>query len=659
MLSRSLIAALALANTALAQGPLPSPMLASSPASSPEPKLETAPTSLIAPELSRADVEPFLDGLINSQLANRDIAGAVISIVKDGEVLLAKGYGFADFEHKRAVVADETLFRPGSISKLFTATAVLQLFEAGKLDLDRDVRDYLDFDIPRRFPEPISLRRILTHTAGFEESLKDLLAPGEHPIPLREYVVTHIPTQIFRPGAVPAYSNYALSLAGYIVERMSGESFADYIDRHILTPLALRSSTFIQPLPDALKSQMSNGYNAGSAGAKIFEICNASPAGALSATATDMTRFMLAMLNGGTLGDATILQPSSVQMMQSRQNELHPELHAMGFGFMEESENGHTIWGHGGDSFYFHSDLFLIPDAHVGFFLSYNSTGNRPGGLRAEVQRAFLDRYFPKANLPLGLTSDAATHGREVSGVYEMSRRSETNELRLTSLAEQVSVSADPAGVVTIENARNIRGQLKRWREVAPYLYREIDGPDRLAFRRDANGKVTEMLTNVPILVGQRVNDFRSKAVLFPLVGASLAFIAATLLLWPVAAVVRKRYSRSVAPDATTRWLHRLSRLVALLIFGMIMLLLVPLTRVQDDVGFAGAKANPWLIGSHVCGWLACIGLLVVFATAARYWRTAGVRWWPRVHSTLFALATLVFLCFAWQWHMLSPSLKF
>ena len=171
--TRSCLALLLLVQTAHAQGPAPSPLLAPTSVASPAPVAQPAPSSSPTPELTRADLEPFLDGLVASQIENRDVAGAVVSVVKDGQTLLAKGYGFADFEQRKPVVAEETLFRPGSIAKLFTATAVMQLVEQGKLDLDKDVREYLDFEIPRNFPEPITLRRILTHTAGFEESVKN------------------------------------------------------------------------------------------------------------------------------------------------------------------------------------------------------------------------------------------------------------------------------------------------------------------------------------------------------------------------------------------------------------------------------------------------------------------------------------------------------
>src|ERR1043166_6290513 len=168
------VALLALAATLHGQGPAPSPIVPQ-PTSPAEPKpAAVTPQASPAPELTKADLEAFLDALIPSQLQNRNIAGAVVSVVKDGQVLFQKGYGYTDVEEKQPVLPDQTLFRPGSISKLFTATAVMQLVEQGKLDLDHDVNDYLDFPIPKTYQEPVTLRQLLTHTAGFEETLKNL-----------------------------------------------------------------------------------------------------------------------------------------------------------------------------------------------------------------------------------------------------------------------------------------------------------------------------------------------------------------------------------------------------------------------------------------------------------------------------------------------------
>jgi CubicO group peptidase (beta-lactamase class C family) len=650
-----------IAHAVLAQGPAPSPLFSPAPDASPAPIAASTPVPRFVPELTRTDLEPFLDALITSQIETRDIAGAVVSVVKDGEVVLSKGYGYADFAEKKPVLADETLFRPGSIGKLFTAIAVMQLVEAGKLDLDRDVRDYLDFEIPRRFPEPITLRRILTHTAGFEESLKNLFGAGPGAMPPREYLLAQMPAQVYRPGTVPAYSNYAIAIAGYIVERATEQRFEEYVAQQILQPLGMASSTFEQPLPEDLAARMSAGYTSAAKPPKPFEICNAAPAGSLSATGADMSRFMLALLNGGTLNGVAILQPGTLQMMQSRQHELHADLHAMGLGFMEYTRNGYTMWGHGGDTLLFHSDLFLIPEARVGLYVSYNSGGNRPGSGRGELQRAFLGRYFPEAPdiAPPSPSDETISRGREVSGVYEVTRRSETSWLRVASLLGQVRVTSNDRGILTIENSKNIRRRLKRWREVAPYSYREIDGPEAIAFSRNEDGSIRELLPNMPIYVAQRVSGFRSKAVLLPLVGGSLAFIALTLLLWPLAAIVRKRYGRTIAPDSRSRLLHRLSRGVCLLPIAMLAVLAWPMSRASEDVSFLGERANAYLHASHLLGWLACAGLIILILTTVRFWRTAGIGWWPRVHATLLMVATVVFLWFAWQYHLLSASTNF
>src|SRR5215211_3737434 len=215
-------------------------------------------------ELTAADVEAFLDGLVPLQIERDDIAGATIAVVKDGKLLFAKGYGYGDIEKKKPVSAQDTLFRPGSISKLFTWTAIMQLFEQGRLDLDRDVNDYHDYKIPDAFGKPITLKHIMTHTPGFEEQVKDLFRTDSSKLNLGQYLKTHIPGRICPPGTMPAYSNYATAVAGYIVERVSGRPFEQYVAENILQPLKMTQSTFSQPLPQELAPFMSNGYRLGS-----------------------------------------------------------------------------------------------------------------------------------------------------------------------------------------------------------------------------------------------------------------------------------------------------------------------------------------------------------------------------------------------------------
>src|SRR5213596_3224925 len=417
-----------LITVARAQGPAPSPLI-SAPSPPPEHIPAVAPQSSPPPELSKADFETFLDALIPSQLRNRNIAGAVVSVVKDGQVLFQKGYGYADFEAKKPVLPDQTLFRPGSISKLFTATAVMQLVEQGKLDLDRDVNGYLDFAIPKTYPEPVTLRQLLTHTAGFEETLKNLFVAHQNDIkPLRTYLVNQMPARIFPPGKIPSYSNYGFTLAGYIVERVSGEKFERCVENHILKPLGMNNSTFDQPLPPQLAPQMSKGYLSASKKPRDFEWVQAAPAGALTTTAADMTQFMLAFLQDGAVDGVSILKPETVRQMETRQFEFDPMLPGLGITFMDYLIDPVRIIAHGGDTVYFHSDMSLVPDAHLGYFLSYNSLGKDVGGGRGEVWRTFVNRYFPSTGQPKVDVDPnmAKSDRRAVGGLYDGTRRGQT-----------------------------------------------------------------------------------------------------------------------------------------------------------------------------------------------------------------------------------------
>src|SRR5262252_2085156 len=262
-----------------------------------------------AHEITDGDLAAFMGPLIEDQLAHLKIAGAVVVVVKNGSTLFARGYGYADVESRRPMTADKTLVRPGSISKLFTGIVVMQLVEQGKIDLDRDVNDYLDFHIPTPMEGvPVTLRRLMTHRAGFEEHIKGLFSANRVPQPLGHWLARSLPPRLFPAGDVPAYSNYGMALAGYIVERAAGKPYADYVAEHVLLPLGMVHATFRQPLPDELAPLVANGYSRSDRKPwPFFETIAASPAGALSAAGIDMGRFMLALLHGGSLDGSRVL----------------------------------------------------------------------------------------------------------------------------------------------------------------------------------------------------------------------------------------------------------------------------------------------------------------------------------------------------------------
>src|ERR1700760_960631 len=328
-------------------------------------------------ELTRPDVEEFFDLLINDQLAREDGAGAIVGVVKDGQVILAKGYGYDDVAKGIRATGDASLFRIGSISKLIPWTAAMQLVEEKKLSLDEDVNTYLDFKIPPAFGKPITLRNLMTHNTGFEDTWRDLgVADAQQLIPLDVYVKTHTPKRIYPPGVVAAYSNYGATLAGYLVQRVSGKPFEEYVGENIFRPLGMNRTTFAQPVAADLAPMVSQGYGLASSPAGRFEYMVLFPAGSVSASASDMCKFMLAHLQDGQLNGAQILSPETARLMHSRTLGFDERMNSWAYGFYEESTNGHRIIGHGGDLQRFHSDLHLILDAKTGFFISYNSKGH-------------------------------------------------------------------------------------------------------------------------------------------------------------------------------------------------------------------------------------------------------------------------------------------
>jgi CubicO group peptidase (beta-lactamase class C family) len=606
-------------------------------------------------ELTASDVEAFLDGIVPLQLERDDIAGATIAIVKDGKLLFAKGYGYSDYEKKKPVSAEETLFRPGSVSKLFTWTAVMQLVEQGKLELDRNVNDYLDFKIPDAFDQPITLKNLLAHTPGFEEQIKDLFTVGSESQSLGTYLKTHIPARIYPPGTVPAYSNYGASLAGYIVERVSGRPFNDYVEENIFKPLGMDHSTFRQPLPPTLAPSLSNGYQLASDEPKPFEVVVPFPAGSLSSTAADMARFMIAHLQNGQLGDARILRPDTAQLMHSRLFALDQAANAMAYGFYEESRNGHRIIGHGGDTLYFHSDLHLIPDAGIGFFVSHNSAGGGTEPPRTTLWTMFLDRYFAYTAPATPTVPSAKEDANAVSGAYVLSRRSENSFLRVATLIEQLNVSPVEDGTIEVAQLTGPNGKPKRWRAVGAMTFLETNGTDKLIFKPDQNGRM-QMILPYPFFVGQRVGLFEHSKILLPVLGISLLLMLLTIVLWPIAWFVRRHYGHKLELTPTERRLRLAVRIVFVLVLFFMVALTGLLVYASKHIEFLSDRGNTWIHLAQVIGLLGAIGTVLVIFNAIQSWRNRKKRIWGKLQATLFVLACLGFLWFAFAGNLLRIS---
>ena len=649
--------------TALSQQPQ-QPLQPTPAPTPPTPPLTTAPavSQPLSVKLTAEDLGPFLDGLVNAELTWHDIAGGIVTVVKDGQILLCKGFGYADFGRRQTVVPDRTLFRLGSITKLFTAIAVMQLVEAGKIDLDRDVNDYLDFRIPATFLQPITMRNLLTHTAGFDMRIRNLFVSRREELrPLRDYLIAEMPDRLFSPGAVPAYSNYGLSLAGYIVERVSGVPFKEYVRYQIFRPLQMEHSTFDQPLPEDLLPDISSGYNTASDPAAGFEFIQAVPAGALSTTGIDMGRFMAALLNQGALEGAQIISTDSLQKMEDRVLVLDPKLNAMGLVFMERRPSGPRIIGHGGDTVYFHSDLILIPEQRVGFFVSLNSTGKNGHLIPEQIVQAFVDRYFPAPIAETGPISSQSKDGDLVQGCYQASTRSDSTFLRFVALAQQLNVTAEANGFLTTDLLKDSQGSSMRWQEVAPLIYREINGEQMIGFRHGANEQISDLVPAWPIAVFQKVNLTQSRPFVFWLVGAGFGLMAITGLLFPVAMIVRWRYKRPLfETNVAAKVLYFFTRLWCLIIVAFAVAVYLFLTSVTNNLAQVSSSQDRWLDTIHWLAWIGLGGGVVVMGIAAFYFLVGQYgTLLNRLHTLLLLAASGVLLWFGQTYHFMESSLRF
>jgi CubicO group peptidase (beta-lactamase class C family) len=662
----TLLAASLLSMTALAQAPAIPPAAPEIPAAAaPQAATPAQPAAPATPALTREDLEAWLDGFIPYAIARGNIAGGVVVVVKDGAVLLEKGYGYADVKKKQPVDPASTLFRPGSISKLFTWTAVMQQVERGKIDLDADVNQYLDFEIPPGPDgEPIRVRDLMTHTPGFEEQIKELIS--ETPETLKGLGPTlkdWVPERIFKAGTMPAYSNYGTALAGYIVERTSGQSFDDYLDRNVFGPLGMQRSSFRQPLPEALKAGMSQGYENATAEPQGYELINLSPAGSLAATGSDMARFMIAHLQDGALGDARILYAETAKRMHGTPLTILPNVNRMLLGFYETGTNGRRIISHGGDTQYFHSDLHLYVDEGVGYYISFNSAGKdgAVGPLREAFYRSFADRYFPGPAVE-GEVDEATAkeHAAQIAGSYISSRRAESSFISILNLLQPLKVVVNEDGTISLPLLTDLNGEPTKWREVAPYVWREQNGKARLA-AEVKDGRVERFTAEwiSPFMYMERSSGAKGVGWLMPATVLSLAALTLTVVFWPVAALVRRRYRKPLPYAGREAKAYRWVRIGALASLAAIGAWLGTVLAMLSNLKLLSARYDWWVLLLHVLGTVAVFAGLVLAAWHLSVVLKAPKRWLGKIWAVVLVLATATCAWVAVAYHLVGISTNY
>lgn len=609
--------------------------------------------------LDRVDLEAWLDGFVPYALDTGDIAGGVVAVVKDGEILFAKGYGYSDVAAHKPVNADKTLFRPGSVSKLFTWTAVMQMVEQGKLDLDRDVNTYLDFHIPDRSDGPITLRNIMTHTPGFEEQIKSLITPEIKGIlPLGDYVRSSTPTRIFAAGSTPAYSNYATALAGYLVQRVSGQSFDSYVEKNIFEPLGMTHASFRQPLPPELLALAGNGYKVASEPPKPYEYVMPAPAGSLAATGTDMAKFMIAHLQDGEFNGKRILEARTAEQMHTSATTMVPPLNRMLLGFYEQHYNGHRVISHGGDTQWMHSYLHLFLDDHVGLFMSFNSQGHEGavGHLRQALFDQFVDRYFP-GPWPVGSvpTDVAAAHARLIAGYYDDSRRPDRSFMSLIQIFAPPKVEIAADGTITASLMTGANQIPVHYQEIAPFVWRSLTTGRRLA-AKVVDGRVVRFSLDEisPFMVFDPTPAWRSPAWMLPALLIAFSAVLLTGLLWPIAAISRRRHHVQLPVTGLALRGHRISRIAAASLAALSVAWLLLLTVGTKDLANLGPSLDPVLMLMYALSVIVYVGGAAAMLWSAWVAFTNPRPLAARIWTAVLALSALVLLYVAALYHLMS-----
>ncbi|MCA1994061.1 MAG: serine hydrolase [Coleofasciculus sp. S288] len=595
------------------------------------------------------EVEAFMDEFFEWEM--QQVPGAVVALVKDGAILFTKGYGYADVDKKTPVVPDKTLFRVASLSKLFTSTAVMQLSERGLLDLHKDVNQYLKrFQIENPYPEPITTAHLLTQTDGSSQQLFGIAArTALEMMPLEEFIPNHMPPIVERPGEFYSYSNLGITLAGYLVEVLSGKPFMQYMDENLLQPLDMRHSTFRQPLPPSLASDLavSYEYKDGQFHTLPFLHLNIAPAASMSATATDMAHFMIAHLQNGRYKNSRILEEKTAQLMHQQHFTHHPKLPGTAYGFHELFENNIRAIGHFGGLRGYSCSLLLLPDQNVGLFVATNSFNL----IYTNLITQFFDHYYPleeKPTLPKPL-ANFAEQAKRFTGTYRDIEYPRGTLASIGGLARHLQVKLDGKNSLIVKTSDFFfagNPVQKHLMPVEPLLFQRLDDDAYAAFEEDRNGYIRYLYHPIAPRIGafEKIAWYETIPFQLGLVG----FYAVLFLSAGIAWLVYKQRSQK-------RRFIQLAWLVAGLVGTLNLVFLIGFPLAVWLIGIWNLLYGvPAILIALLCIPAVTTGMTLALPTfTVLVWKNNYGSVIECLHYSLITLTALAFIPFLLYWNLL------
>ena len=615
------------AGAAFAQGSPPAPDAA------PSTPVETAALPSFEPTREEAVLEAFIDGVVEAHRRQHGAPGVVVSVVKDGRVLFAKGYGDADAASGAPADGEETLFRIGSISKTFVWTAAMMLADRGVIDLDADVNEYLrDVRIPEAFDAPVTMNDLMAHRAGFEDAFGVYTRADDGTISFADALNEDMPARVFPSGARSSYSNWGSALAARVVEDAAGVPYETFLNEEILAPLGMGATTLKGPvvMPEELRARLSTGHKVEfgrGVETDYMQIGPFAPAGAMASTAADMARWMLLHLGGGEYDGARLMSPRAHDLMWSRNFNDRATGADMAHGFMDRPYRGTTVYSHAGGVAGFLSNMAMAPELGVGVFVSQNAADDF--GLGLELPDLIIDRLLgDRAAAPVG-GETVAFEAADYLGAYFLNRRSFTRFEKFLAMSGVASVSADDKGGLLLSS----NAEAVRFDPVGGDVFEDAHG-NRIAFGRNEQGDVTHMTDAMGVHSYERVGVFSGPGMMNIVFGAALLFSVTTWLgAW-------RRQGRPVEHGALGVNLNRFALLAATVFFiftivSTIALIRLTTTSAADLVDYPFTS----VILTQAAGYVVFAAGALTVVSLFPAWAMSGWGLWRKIHHTLFAAA--------------------
>lgn len=592
---------------------------------------------------SKLDVlTDYFEQYFSGQMQKFNIPGLAYAFVNEGQIV-ARGYGFANIEQDITVDPTTTLFPMEDLAKVLTATALLQLVEAKGLDLDVDVNRYLsDFSVSNQYPRPLTLRSIATHTTGFAESRLGVYASSLDQLhPLKEYLADNAPLQIYPPGKTSTYGDYGYGIAGLVIEEVSNTEFADYMQQHLLTPLAMNNTSF--GLTDEILANTARGYVEiqGELEAKQPGYARNFPANSLISTVRDMANYMAMHLNNGIFNNRWVLGSDSVAMMQNQQFTQHPKLPGWTFGFYEHKAFQEAVIMHGGDSELGYSNImFMLPDADFAMIVSINRYLPEFG---LNLINDFMAWRYPADSAETAIIVDSGvdrTHW--FVGKYTLDYPAWDSLDCIRRLFTQIYVGADESGIIHIDFPEEL-GLPTQWVEVEPLLLRAVDSEKYVAFIDNDYGEITHLYAGGIYNYSKVPWHKTTEVTLIAFTGFSV-FFAAKLIV----SLIRRIRNRRLRIRTLDRFHQNMETLICLVNLVFLGGLAYYVLRCSIDLLFG---ISPVLLGLLLLPWVSIVLTVILLIVGS----SINKRRWPfslRFYHFIIQAVMVVFLMYLWTWNL-------